>query len=85
MNKTKLFSGLAVLLFATIGAFATAKQTSFAQVFYQSGASCLSAQATPCPNIGAPDCVILVQPDNGAPALTTQAFATPDCQTAYRQ
>lgn len=61
MNTSKFFLGLALILFATIGAFATAKNTVLAPVFYEDALGiCLPGDATPCGPIGSRDCVVSV-------------------------
>src|SRR5690606_12344717 len=57
LHMKKNLLGAAVLLFATIGAFATAKNTSLATVCYEdSTRGCIQAIAQPCDNLNG-ECV----------------------------
>ncbi|WP_295122576.1 hypothetical protein [uncultured Chitinophaga sp.] len=84
MNRSKLIFGAAVCLIASIGAFATAKNTTFTAVWYQNTSGvCLPAQAEICEPGEAFCNDVLVDPDaTGVPSLITQIYAAPKANPA---
>lgn len=80
----------AVLVLATFGAFATAKNTVLDQVFYDNGPACVEARATVCEYTGSPACAVEVFNLDETTSLGIQQIyaaqsANPAaCQTAYR-
>ena len=79
---------LLAMLFMAIGvSIATAKNTRFTRVFYQTNGMCMEADAIPCDYIGFPDCITLVFPADGSPIFNTQIYRSRinsyTCREAY--
>lgn len=72
----KNFIAAAVLLLATVGAFATAKNTVLDLVFIQTPTACVQVQSTKCPFIGPNECVQPIFDLSGASLGNAQIYKT---------
>ncbi|MRG44853.1 hypothetical protein GFS24_06995 [Chitinophaga sp. SYP-B3965] len=87
MKVSKLFLGLALILFAAVGAFATAKNTALQTVYYNFNNQCLDIQETPCGGSSG-ECQLNIIPpgETTAQLLTiyqTRVTLNVPCQTPF--